>query len=101
MQQKVKNIGSSDAGASKISFYLSKDDVLNTKHDKLILTKNISALASSQESVQGKIRLKKPIDKWYLIAVADGTNTNVENNKLSNTAVIQLQKNAKLIIIVS
>jgi hypothetical protein len=87
----VRNLAAAPAtaGASRIDFYLSTDNVLDGG-DRLLGSRNVSALAPLTSAAATTV-VTVPADvaqgSYYIIAVADAGNQVAESNETNNTMV--------------
>ncbi len=99
---KVKNLGPGPAPATRTSFYLSADPVLNEAvTDRLIGERMVPALAKNQVS-RAATTVTIPADvapgSYYLLAVADGPEQVAETRETNNVKARRLDIGCNLLV---
>ncbi|MCA8980016.1 MAG: hypothetical protein H6831_16720 [Planctomycetes bacterium] len=89
VQDSVRNLGNTAAGASELAIYLSTDESLDDE-DVMLGTRSVPALApGAASSAQGELSVPAttPAGSYYLIAFADAEFDVVEGGELNNLRV--------------
>jgi len=87
----VSNLGSGASASSYIKFYLSRDSIIDTS-DTYLGQRSVSSLSggASSSSTTNLTIPSTVAGAYWIVAIADATNTNLESDETNNAAGLSI-----------